>query len=237
MQAARLLHGALVPPAGNHAVQRNGVRGVEAEGVEVRAPDPVLLHHLVGAPGPQPQLQVLVPEIELVLPVDHGPLVQPEAAELGRPRGSPGQDDPCELQCLPALPQEGVDVDRHRRRLRRQPGGREFCGVGRAVILPPGPRLSLGAGEHDAGARVPAQQLTGLLGVVGEEEVLHRVLPAGGAPLEVGVRVAADMLDVGGLARQPFFLLEVQGLSSPRRMSPEHLWRRSRRRFHSRLSG
>ena len=64
----------------------------------MRAADPVLLDHPVRPLGTEPQLQVLVPEFELVLPVDHGPLVQPEAAELGGPRGRPGEDDPGKLQ-------------------------------------------------------------------------------------------------------------------------------------------
>ena len=203
----------------------------------MRAPDPVVLHHLVGAPGPQPQLQVFVAEVEFVLAVDHGPLVQPEAAELGRPRGGAGEDDLGEVQCLPAVGQE-----RHRSRVTAgdsagSPADGEFGGVSRAVVLPAGPRRCLGAGEHDAGSRVPAQQLAGLLGVVGEEEVLHRMLPAGGAAREVGIRVTADALGVGGFARQPVFLLEVQRLSSPHRRNPGRPGRRSRRRFRSRPSG
>lgn len=95
--------------------------------------------------------------------------------------------DPGELQRLTALPQEGADVDRHRRGARRQSGGGQFGVLERTVELPAVPPGRLGTGKHDAGARVPAQQLARFLGVVSEEEVLHRVLLAGGAPGKVRI--------------------------------------------------
>ena len=237
MQAAGLLHGPLVLPAGLEAVQRNRVRGVEAERIEVGAADPALFHHLVGAFRAEPQPEVFVPPLELVLPVHHGPLVQPEAAELGRPGGGPGKNDSGELQRIPAVAQEGADVDSDGRGARRQPGGGEFAVVGCAVVLPAGPLCSGRAGEHDAGARVPAQQLAGLLGVVGEEEVLHRVLLPGGAPGKVRLGVAPDALLVGGLAWQPVVLWKVYQLRQLHHLSPGHPWRHSRRRFRSRRAG
>ena len=237
VQAAGLFHGPLVLPARLQAVQRHGVRGVEAEGVEVRAADPVVLDHLVGPFGAEPQLEVFVPELELVLPVDHGPFVQPEAAELGRPRRRPGQDDPGELQGVPPVPHERLDVDRDGGGARRQPGGGEFAVVGRAVVLPARALCRGRTGEHDAGARVPAQQLARFLGVVSEEEVLDRVLLARRPAGEVGIRIAPDARLMGGLARQPVVLGEVLQLRQLRRWSQGRPWRHSRRRSRSRRAG
>ena len=237
VQAARLFHGPLVLAARLQAVQRHGVRGVKAEGVEVRAADPVLLHHLIGPFGAEPQLEVLVPEFEFVLPVHHRPFVQPEAAELGRPHRRPGQDDPGELQGVPAVPRECLDVDGDGRGARRQPSGGEFAVVGPAVILPAGALCRGGTGEHDAGARVPALQLARFLRVVREEEVLDRVLLARRPPGEVGVGVAPDTRLMGGLARQPVVLGEVLQLRQLRRWSQGRPWRRSRWRSRSRRAG
>ena len=54
-------------------------------------------------------------QVEFVLAVDHGPLVQPEAAELGRPGRGSAEDDAGEGHGLMPVGQEGAAVkgDRH----------------------------------------------------------------------------------------------------------------------------
>ena len=209
VQAAGLLHGALVVPRGGELVERDGVRGVEAEGVEVRAADPVVFHHGVCAFGAEPQLEVLVAKIELVLAVDHGPLVQSEATKLGGPRDGSREDDAGEADGLGAVGHEPAAIEGDRNGTGGQTRGRQRAVVERSVVLPPGPLRRFRAGEDDAIARVPAQQLAGLLGVVGEEEVFHGMLLACGAPGQVRLGVALDAGVVGSLQREPFLLREV----------------------------
>ena len=178
-----------------------------------------------------------MPELEFVLPVDHRPFVQPEAAELGRPRRRPGQDDPGELQGVPPVPRERFDVDRGGGGARGQPGGGEFAVVGHAVVLPARALCRGRTGEHDAGARVPAQQLARFLRVVSEEEVLDRVFLARRPPGEVGVGIAPDARLMGGLAGRPVVLGEVLQLRQLRRWCQGRPWRRSRWRSRSRRAG
>ncbi|GAA1775680.1 hypothetical protein GCM10009712_24490 [Pseudarthrobacter sulfonivorans] len=70
-------------------------------------------------------------------------------------------------------------------------------------MLPPAAGGRTGTGEYDAGARVPAQQLAGFLGVVGEKEVLHGVLPSRRTAGKVRSGVTADALLVRFLAGTP----------------------------------
>ena len=144
-------------------VERPRRRGEEAEGVEVRAADLVRLHDRVGARGAQPQRPAGVPDLVLAQPVDHRPLVQPEAAELARrSRGWPRAG-----RRRTALSRHGTRRSWSGRAARRR--GRPPCRTAsrRAGDRPPrrAPRRP----------RVPAAQLGRPLGVVGEEEVLDRV--------------------------------------------------------------
>ena len=70
-------------------------------------------------------------------------------------------------------------------------------------MLPAAPGRRAVAGEYDAGARVPALQLARLLGVVREEEVLHRVLLPRRAAGQVRISVAADALLVHSWQGKP----------------------------------
>ena len=66
--------------------------------------------------------------------------------------------------------------------------------------------LGLAAGQHDAVPGVPAPQLRGPEGVVGEQEVVHRVRDAVAAPLEVVGDQRVDPRLVRGLAGAPLRL-------------------------------
>ena len=132
----------------------------EPERVEVRAGDPVRLHDRVGARRAQPQRVVRVPGGVLGEPVHHRPLVQPEAAELGAAPGGRGEQPVRRVrERAPALGVRQGDLGR--------PVGDRVALA--AVVL-------VRALERDAEAGVPAAQLGGPLGVVGEEEVVDRVL-------------------------------------------------------------
>ena len=150
-----------VSRVGLQPVARRGGAGEEAVRVEV-------LHWIRWASTTasvpacaQPQRH-RVARLAVLGAVEHGPLVQPEAAELRRAAGRRRQQagDPADGD--PALGQERVDVDRDpARRLR--------------VERPAQPARAALPGEHRADAGVPAAQPVRGLGVVGEEEVPDRV--------------------------------------------------------------
>ena len=62
--------------------------------------------------------------------------------------------------------------------------------------------------EHHAEARVPAPQLRRAVGVVGEQEVVHRVRLAAAAPAEVVADERVDAGRVRGGARTPLLGLQ-----------------------------
>ena len=161
VQAARLLEGRPVVAAGGERVQRPGLGGEEPERVEVRAADPVRLDDRVGAVRPEPQRPV-VPGLVLA-PVDHRPLVQPEAAERRRARRGRGEQP---VQRLEQRPLGGDVLARVTAIARSSP---------RPYPLSPAYAAASPA-SADAVPRVPAPQLRRPLGVVGEQEVVHRVL-------------------------------------------------------------
>jgi len=66
-------------------VERAGRVGEEAVRVEVRAPQRLAFDDLGDATRAEPQWPPGVPDLALVLAVEHRPLVQPETAELGGP--------------------------------------------------------------------------------------------------------------------------------------------------------
>ena len=175
-------------PGSGDTVKGHSVRCVEPERVEMGAADPVILNHLVRAAPPS--RSGTRGALELLLPVDHGPLMQAEAAELSRPCGGASEDlngkrtalrrstgkPPCRtpLRCCRAA---GPPGRVHRRRApcsTSNPGGRQ----------PP-------FREHHTVSGMPPQQLAGFLCVIREEEILHGMLPPGGAAAKVGVGVAA----------------------------------------------
>jgi hypothetical protein len=105
--------------------------------------------------------------------------MESEATKLRRTCGSRAQDDPGEGDGVLPVSQEGVPVQGDRGAFRRQPEESEFAVVERSVVLPVTACGRFLAQQNHAGARVPAAQLTGFLGVVGEEEVLHRMFLPG----------------------------------------------------------
>ena len=144
----------------------------------VGAADPVVLDDSVGARRAEPERVVLVPLGTLGEPVDHRPLVQPEAAELsGTGRGGAEQ----------------VPHDAHRTGAVGEVGGEvEVQDVVDHVVPAAGGPFGQLHGrsaddlEPDPDARRPAPQRAGTQPVVREQEVLDRVrlaaLPAGEVP-------------------------------------------------------
>ena len=194
VQAARLLERRPVVAAGPQRVQRPRVVGEEPERVEVRAGHPVPLDHLVGAAGTQPQRPRGVPDVGLVEPVDHRPLVQAEAAELRRAGGG-GREQRVQRGEQRALSRDVLP--RHRGVAAGPLDVPLEAGVRRPAAL-----------EHDAVPGVPPAQRRGTLGVVGEQEVLDRVRHPGLAALEVRPHPRLDPCLVGGAALPPRRLVQ-----------------------------
>jgi hypothetical protein len=69
--------------------------------------------------------------------------------------------------------------------------------------VPLGPGVLRGVEQHDAVAGVPAAERGGALGVVGEQEVVDRVLLAAATAVEVGLHPDVDALGVGAGTRLP----------------------------------
>ena len=159
VQAARLLERRPVVAARVEGVEGTRVVGEEPERVEVRAADPVLLHHGVGARAAEPQRPGGVPHLLLRQPVDHRPLVHPEAAELRCPSGGRDQQP---VQRLDQQPLRHQVLVAHRRHAAPDD-----------VPLESGVRRALR--ESHAVAGVPAPQRRRPLRVVAEQEVLDGV--------------------------------------------------------------
>ncbi len=87
----------------------------------MRTADPVVFDNLVRAGSTEPQLQVFMPQLKLVLSVHHRPLVQTEAAELGRTCGGTCQDDLGKNQGLTACGEKRLPVEGHGGAARRNP--------------------------------------------------------------------------------------------------------------------
>ena len=155
-----------------HRITRAGGGGEEAERVEVAAAQRVRLDDGVGSGSAEPQRDGAVPPVVGPLSVDHGPLVQAEAAELGG-RGGGGVLQPTdELGGGSTLGDERGQIHR------RHPG------VG-PVETAGGRVLAGGVQQSDPRARVPLGELRRPQPVVVEQEVLDRMLAAGGDPGEV----------------------------------------------------
>ena len=88
--------------------------GEEPERVEVRAVHGLRLDDGVGAGGAQPQRHRGVPRRSSCGPVDHRPLVQPEAAEPGGAGGGGGQQGPDERRGRAVAAGERGRVERDR---------------------------------------------------------------------------------------------------------------------------
>ena len=89
VQASGLLERRLTLARRRVAVAGHRLGCEEAEGVEVRAAQVVRLDHRVGRLLPEPQRHVMA---VLALPVDHRPLVEPEASEAAGAAGRGAQD-------------------------------------------------------------------------------------------------------------------------------------------------
>ncbi len=130
--------------------------------------------------------------------------MQAEAAEVGGPRGR-GAEQPAQRLHQRALRARyaGSTVRPSEARSR---GGRSAT-VTRPVSLQR-PVLLLATDQRDAVPRVPAPQLRGPVGVVGEQEVVHRVPGAHVAPLEVRAHEHVDARGVRGGTLPPGRLVE-----------------------------
>ena len=177
VQAPRLLVRRPVVASGPEHVERSCGLGEEPVGVEVRALHPLRLHDRVGAGRAQPQRPVVVPQLVGGLAVDHRPLVQPEAPGVGRSRRGGAQQ---------------VGQPPQQRHLRRDVRGRH-----RTRLVAAQPVVLRRVGEPDAVPGVPAAQLGRALGVVGEQEVVDRVLHPVGPAGQVGAQVRVDPGGVG----------------------------------------
>lgn len=111
MQARRLLVGRLLGSRGGEGVARACGRSEETEGVEVGAGDLVRLDDGVRALAAESQRPGRVAHVGRFEPVDHGPLVQPEAAETTWALGGAGEQLAHEPHRVAARFEEGVHVD------------------------------------------------------------------------------------------------------------------------------
>ena len=150
VQTPRLLQGGLGlarRSAGSASVRAGCRSGTRRSG----AADLVRLDDLVGAGGAEPQRPARVADLVLLEPVDHRPLVKPEAAELCRTSGRGSHEGGDELDCLAAGLDEAGSIDDHVLPID-------------AVVAPLRAGEPGGPLEHHARTRVPAPQLRGLQG-------------------------------------------------------------------------
>lgn len=188
VQAAGLFEQRLLLAGQRGAIARHRLRGEETEGIEVGAAQFMALDDRVSACPSESQRHGMA---VLVGAVDHGPLVQPEAAELPRPRGG--------------APQHPLDEPGEVGLLRSERGGVGDHGIRRAAGgVPPPPRPLRSGLELDARPRMPATQLRGFVAVIREQEVEHRMLLAAlrANAMLSGQRIRP--LVVGALAFEPF---------------------------------
>ena len=178
VQAAGLLELGLALASRLQRVQRAGRRGEEPERVDVRTGDLVRLDDGVGTGPAQPQRPVVVAHARLVDVVQHRPLVEPEAAEGGRPVQGRREEPADRRDPYTPLGEVGVEVN----------GGHAPVGP----VEPP--RLAIGVDETHARTRVPAPQRGDRVRVVGEEKVLDRVADGrhSTGPVSDGGRVDPD---------------------------------------------
>ena len=185
VKATRLLHRWLVLARRRQPVEGLGGRREEAVGVEVAASNLVGLNDRIGRLVPDTQRQPRVPELIWGESVDHRPLVQPKAPELRGVLERRREQLLNVIDGLRALREEGGDI--HDRGARR---------VGGVVA----PRSTIHRiGERDPRPRMPLAQLRGLKRVVGEQEVLDRVLLPTMPALTVGGGEGVRALLVRGL--------------------------------------
>ncbi len=191
VEAARLLVVGTVVAAGGQQVEPARRLGEEPVGVEVGARDPVRLDHAVGAVGAEPQRPVGVAGLVLGQPVDHRPLVHPEAAEVGRPGRGGGEQRVQRLEQR-ALGDDVLRRDRH-------------CSGGRARrdLVTPQTGVIGRVDQPHAVPRMPAPQLGRPVRVVGEQEVVHRVLGVALAAGQVRLDEGIDARRVGVRALPP----------------------------------
>lgn len=180
------------------------------------AADPRALHHGVRPRRAEPQRQLGVPHSVHVRPVGHGPFVQPEAPQPRRPLRRARQQLPGERGPRRAVRQERRHVHgpaAHLAPLQHDAGRLARLDASPVLPLASGRRAELGGlgggrgavavRQNDAGARVPALQRRGGVGVVAEQEVLHGVLLAAHAQGHQRVGAAGDALAVGPGASAP----------------------------------
>jgi len=149
------------------------------------------LDHLIGCGLTEAQGPVGVTALLWCLAVDHRPLVQTETPQLGgscvrRRQQSPDISHGCHPDA-----QEGLEI--------------KGCGVsGISIELPFG--AITGTLERDPGARVPPAELGRTVHVVGEKEVLNRVLARVPPPTQMRGGDGVDPGVVRGLEWAPFIL-------------------------------
>lgn len=222
MEAPGLLELDLGVAVGLDDIERARLRGEEPERAVVRAPHLMRLDHRVGGPRAKTQRPSGMPERPRLLPVDHRPLMQTEAGQLGRSIPGGPQQGQHRLERLAPGDEERVDVDldpaRHR-----------------PVEAPAGARHTGCFGQPDARTGMPAAQLPGPQRVVGPEEVLDRMRAAGAASPQVGLRRRIDARLVGMRSGLPVGESEHAGHEGRLRPGqldraapgPTTLWRRS----------
>ena len=221
VQASRLLHVPHALPRGERTVvalvEPSRLGREEAEGVEVRAPDPLGLDHRVRPRRAQAQRQLGVAHAVHVRAVRHGPLVQSEAPQPGRSSGGPGEKVAREGDAGRPVAREGRLVHGPARGRRRRPARRERLSRAHAAHVLPRPsgrgagllglsggvRPGVVVGEEHARPGMPARQRRGGVGVVAEQEVLHGMLLAAHVQRHQRRGPRGDPLPVRAGARPP----------------------------------
>lgn len=225
---------------GLEPVERARGDGEKAEGVEVRAGDGRGLDDGGEGVGRVAERVGVVADFFRGLAVNHGPLVQAEAAEEGGTRLH-------RLKEIAEPDYECVAVNGERGGVESDGGG--TVGQGDLAILGPAEEGAGGfAGEGDIGTGVPAAKPGGAEGVVAEKKIVNGMFfsARGTGLMRVGPRAHADL--VGRLAGEPDWFgkdrensefAELQGELSGgedcgrERCRHQHLTGRARRRDHA----
>lgn len=176
---------------GLQGIARSGRRREEAEGVQVRAHQLLPLDDGICLALREPQRKILVALLARAEPVDHRPLVQPEAAELRPAAAECGRREQPrhERQGVGAL--APVPLDIRPPRDHPVPGGRSRGNVPVPGAVPCGVEVGdyrssvrIEVGRRVVGdlpPRMPAAQLRGGEGIVGEVDA-YIIVTRGASP-------------------------------------------------------
>ncbi len=199
MKAAGLLPILLGGATGRTGVARRGFGAEKAERVKVAAAQrsgDLGLDHGVGARGSEAQRDTAVADVTAA--IDHRPLVQPEAVQLGRTPGGRSQQ--------PSHERDGLQPAEQMRAADRGPG--PVDDVAPAVPVSADGLVAL---QRHPVTGMPAAQLAGPQAVVAEQEVPHRMRLTDLCPLRVRGDESLDPPGVSVSTGHPLLGIQPRG--------------------------